>query len=141
MYELLVCIVDYTTTCLHIQIARFMGQHGAHLGPVGLRRAPCWPHEPCYQGNLSAVVADNKRLSISDNNTSRHDNTRYDSDVGHTLKHCHDNIIALSFDIIVTLFYMETSETSVTMYYYVIDFTVFQVQVQSWLMELVPAMN
>ena len=24
--------------------------HGAHLGPTGPRRAPCWPHEPCYQG-------------------------------------------------------------------------------------------
>ena len=24
--------------------------HGAHLGPVGLRWAPCWPQEPCYQG-------------------------------------------------------------------------------------------
>ena len=26
------------------------GQHGAHLGPVGPIWAPCWPHEPCYQG-------------------------------------------------------------------------------------------
>ena len=26
------------------------GQHGAHLGPVGPRWAPCWPREPCYQG-------------------------------------------------------------------------------------------
>ena len=27
------------------------GQHGAHLGPpVGPRWAPCWLHEPCYQG-------------------------------------------------------------------------------------------
>ena len=24
------------------------GQHGAQLGPVGPRWAPCWPHEPCY---------------------------------------------------------------------------------------------
>ena len=23
------------------------GQHGAHLGPVGPRWAPCWPHERC----------------------------------------------------------------------------------------------
>ena len=30
------------------QIARLMGQHGAHLGPVGPRWAPCRPHEPCY---------------------------------------------------------------------------------------------
>ena len=28
------------------------GQHGAHLGPVGPRWAPCWPNEPCYQGIL-----------------------------------------------------------------------------------------
>ena len=27
-----------------------LGQHGAHLGPVCPRWAPCWPHEPCYQG-------------------------------------------------------------------------------------------
>ena len=27
-----------------------MGQHGVHLGPVGPRWAPCWPHELCYQG-------------------------------------------------------------------------------------------
>ena len=26
------------------------GQHGVHLGPVGPRWAPRWPHEPCYQG-------------------------------------------------------------------------------------------
>ena len=25
-------------------------QHGAHLGPIGPRWAPCWPHEPCSQG-------------------------------------------------------------------------------------------
>ena len=28
------------------------GQHGAHLGPVGPRWAPCWPHEPYYQGTF-----------------------------------------------------------------------------------------
>ena len=43
-------------------IARFMGptwgpsgswgHHGAHLGPVGPRWSPCWPHEPCYQGKF-----------------------------------------------------------------------------------------
>ena len=37
-----------------IQRARLMGQHGAHLGPVGPRWAPCWPHEPCYQGSRSS---------------------------------------------------------------------------------------
>ena len=28
------------------------GQHGAHLGPVGPRWAPCWSHEPCKQGSF-----------------------------------------------------------------------------------------
>ena len=28
------------------------GPHGAHLGAVGPRWAPCWPHESCYQGPL-----------------------------------------------------------------------------------------
>ena len=31
-------------------IARFIGQHGAHLGPTGSRWAPCWPHGLCYLG-------------------------------------------------------------------------------------------
>ena len=26
--------------------------HGAHLGPVSPRWAPCWPHEPCYKGDF-----------------------------------------------------------------------------------------
>ena len=33
------------------------GQHGAHPGPVGPRWAPCWPHEPCYQGRCLCVCA------------------------------------------------------------------------------------
>ena len=37
-------------------IARFTGQHGAHLGPTGPRWAPCWPHEPCYLGGLSRGI-------------------------------------------------------------------------------------
>ena len=36
--------------CNPTLIARFMGQHGAQLGPTGPRWAPCWPHEPCYLG-------------------------------------------------------------------------------------------
>ena len=28
------------------------GQHGIHLGPVGPRWTPCWPHEPCYEGRF-----------------------------------------------------------------------------------------
>ena len=27
------------------------GLHGFHLGPVGPRWAPCWPHDNCYQRN------------------------------------------------------------------------------------------
>ena len=38
------------------QITRFMGQHGAHLGPVGPIWAPCWPHEPCYQWTIVMVI-------------------------------------------------------------------------------------
>ena len=30
--------------------------HGAHLGPVSPRWAPCWPHEPCYQGNICSDI-------------------------------------------------------------------------------------
>ena len=36
----------------HPLVARFIGQHGAHLGPRGPRWAPCWLHEPCYLGLL-----------------------------------------------------------------------------------------
>ena len=28
----------------------------AHLGPVGPRWAPCWPHGPCYQGTSGTKV-------------------------------------------------------------------------------------
>ena len=28
-------------------------QHGAHLGPACHRWAPCWTHQPCYQGGLT----------------------------------------------------------------------------------------
>ena len=32
------------------------GQHGAHLGPTGPRRAPCWPHELCYLGYVTIFL-------------------------------------------------------------------------------------
>ena len=42
---------------LHAQIAKFIcGQHGSHLGPAGPRRAPCWPHEPCYEGGIWLIL-------------------------------------------------------------------------------------
>ena len=28
----------------------------AHLGPVRPRLAPCWPHEPCYQGRRQRLL-------------------------------------------------------------------------------------
>ena len=35
------------------QIARFMGRHGAHLKPIGPRRAPCWPLNLAIRVNIS----------------------------------------------------------------------------------------
>ena len=32
-------------------------EHGAHLGPVGPRSAPCRPHEPCYQGRTLGGIS------------------------------------------------------------------------------------
>ena len=34
----------------HSWLESSWGQHGAHLGPIGPRWAPCWPHEVCYLG-------------------------------------------------------------------------------------------
>ena len=36
--------------------ARFMWPTWVHRGPTGHRWAPCWPHEPCYLGQLSKIV-------------------------------------------------------------------------------------
>ena len=57
-------ILVITHPCpIHPQIAISWGQHGAHLGPVGPRWAPCLPHEPCYQG-LHLVQEDPTMLHI-----------------------------------------------------------------------------
>ena len=45
------------------QIAKFRGQHGANLGPVGPRWAPCWPHEPCYK-DLFVSMTRKARVSL-----------------------------------------------------------------------------
>ena len=43
--------------------------HGAHLGPVSPRWAPCFPHEPCYQGTYKTenrvhqTVSDRQQLT------------------------------------------------------------------------------
>ena len=41
------------------------GQRGAHLGPVGPKWAPCWHHEPCYQG----CAAYNDKLAFENDNS------------------------------------------------------------------------
>ena len=38
-------------------IVGFIGQHGAHLGLIGPRCAPCWPHALCYLGTSSTSMA------------------------------------------------------------------------------------
>ena len=30
--------------------------HGANMGPVGPRWAPCWPHEPCYYTCVDPII-------------------------------------------------------------------------------------
>ena len=32
--------------------------HGANMGPTWILLAPCWPHEPCYQGIYSSLGLD-----------------------------------------------------------------------------------
>ena len=44
---------DAGTKWEYSQLAKFMGPTWAHLGPVDPRWAPCWPHEPCYQGTFA----------------------------------------------------------------------------------------
>ena len=42
------CLLSFA---IIIREQSWWAQHGAHLGPVSRRWAPCRPHEPCYQGN------------------------------------------------------------------------------------------
>ena len=51
-------------------------QHGAHVGPVGPRWAPCWPHGPCYQGCCPILdsiytTADTEEFTDGCDNTRR----------------------------------------------------------------------
>ena len=43
------------------------GLHGAHLGPVGPRRASCWPHKACYRGRYMLRI----NMSMEMKNTTR----------------------------------------------------------------------
>ena len=38
------------------------GQHVAHLGSLGPRWAPCWPHEPCDQRSHRNCYGQNKHI-------------------------------------------------------------------------------
>ena len=52
-------MIDIILQVLGLDIYPDSKVHGANrgpLGPVGLRWAPCWPQEPCYQGKESNWV-------------------------------------------------------------------------------------
>ena len=51
-YDLFVAKGLFCRATILPQIAKFMGPTWAHLGPVGPKWSPCWPHAPCYQGRL-----------------------------------------------------------------------------------------
>ena len=57
------------------------GHHGAHLGPVGPRWAPWWPHEPCFQGQYTTCfithVALLHQVPISIDRLSRYMHPHY----------------------------------------------------------------
>ena len=63
-------ITIYWLTPIHLRrwISREQsswGQYEAHLGLVGLRWTPCWPHEPCYQGCYhSTRIIHNYTISV-----------------------------------------------------------------------------
>ena len=49
--------MNYYTSTIVPDSKVHWGQYGTHLGPVGPRWAPCWPHEPCYQECLYIYTA------------------------------------------------------------------------------------
>ena len=57
------------------QIPRFTwpiwGPPGAHLGPVGPRWAPCWSHEPCYQGRFQNYAPSHEAIFPASRFTDR----------------------------------------------------------------------
>ena len=57
-YHLLhLCRLSIENVCLWaIPDSKVHGDNmGVHLGPIGPRWAPCWPHEPCYRGCFSWI--------------------------------------------------------------------------------------
>ena len=53
--------------------------HGAHLGPVGPRWAPCWPHELYYQGRVPSAFSATITWALSQykNSLSRYGDFAY----------------------------------------------------------------
>ena len=61
------------------QIVTFIGPHGAHLGPVSPRWAPCGPHEPCYQGySRWCILSPGSKISVPRRNNPGLANTQFD---------------------------------------------------------------
>ena len=59
-------MVSKTAQLLQPRYQSSWDQHGAHLGPVGPRWAPSWPHAPCYQGRLILAMhlASERRVTL-----------------------------------------------------------------------------
>ena len=63
--RLLTSIIGHVVCCSFVCNDISWGQHGAHLGPVGPRWAPCWPHELCYQRYPHRMMAKQPRRLLS----------------------------------------------------------------------------
>ena len=52
------CVAPFNRDCIDLlsyQCTPDSKVHGANMGPTRPRRAPCWPHELCYQGCFSCT--------------------------------------------------------------------------------------
>ena len=63
------CLDTYTEwslpCCNRPRWQSLWGQRGAHLGPVGPRWAPCWPHKTCYLGNHTLLYKQPEGVCIN----------------------------------------------------------------------------
>ena len=97
------------------------GQQEAHLGPVGPRWAPCWPHELCYQGSCSFLYF--RRFPVYMQHTQRNENKVYGGYVFlwfHTSVYpysCIDGPLYLSGPIIWCCLYLIPAWISNDIYY------------------------
>ena len=58
-------------------IARFKGQHAAHLRPAGPRWALCWPDKLCYLGVIQWMVQSRHQICVAVIEAPGGSNTRY----------------------------------------------------------------